>query len=143
MNNVIFMIAIFIIGIFLYNQSERISNSGCVDKNLLHVYKYISMLSASFMAIAVSYAICYFQCGSALKSGGFVIEVYILFLTLLGGVLVNFGFKLNKSKCSKVVKGNTILFSGLAIIGVCVAFLVYKYKSKIIPSTEATSSYSF
>jgi MFS family permease len=126
MDNIIFMSFILVIGLLITGISWRIDDDtikyNCNNKTLKSANKGVFIVGLICLFSAVSYGVfglnnC--KCDSIIGKIGGNVDLYSIFIFLLGFVLLGLGITIHqnsKDKCDKVKNGYLIILIGLSLI---------------------------
>jgi magnesium-transporting ATPase (P-type) len=134
-----FMVFVFVLGLLLMMQSNRIDSklkSTC--KKVRDANKILLILASVFMTASVSYMVCSFSCSSG-SSSSYGSNVYLGFILVLGVALTVLGSMINGysngSGCSGVKSEVTYVISiGVLMTVSCIVYITYKGYKKVNPN---------
>ena len=155
--NISFALIVLLIGIVLLVVNFKIDAIKCIDTSVHSANKSLLIIAVIAIMSALSYFTCASKCGClGNKIGGdsFALEVYIVFMFIVGVVLTSVGVNLSKkatktTECLEAASyANTVVILGSVLLGLTSSYFLYymyeKYKGKsVVKSTQKGTEMMF
>lgn len=142
--NISFALVILVLGIILLVVNFKIDAIKCTDESVRSANKSLLIIAVIAIMSSLSYFTCAGKCdclGAKIGGDSFALEVYMVFMFVVGIVLTSVGVNLSKNatktpECVEAASyANTVVILGSILLALTSSYFLYnmyeKYKGKM------------